>query len=259
MRYFKHAGVACFRSAWDDPQAIYVGFKGGDNSANHAHLDLGTFVLDAFGQRWASDLGSDSYDLPDYFGKLRWAYYRTRTEGHNTLLIDDANQDASAKAPIIAFSSTPDRAFAVADLSEGYKWTERRVRRGIELLNRNAVVVEDEVDAKTPVKIQWNLHTTAGIQISDDKRSAELTQGGKSLSARILSPEGATFDVIGASPARPQNPNKGVSNLIVTLPEKVTTARIVVLLAGGTTDKRHDRCSTTRRLGERFAVSAAFP
>ncbi len=29
----------------------FVGFKGGDNKANHSHLDLGTFVLDA---DWAS-------------------------------------------------------------------------------------------------------------------------------------------------------------------------------------------------------------
>jgi hypothetical protein len=229
--YFKRVNVASFRSAWDDKDAIYVGFKGGDNSANHAHLDLGTFVLDAFGQRWASDLGADNYDLPDYFGKLRWTYYRTRTEGHNTLLIDDANQDTSAKAPIVAFSSTPDRAFAVADLSEGYKWTSARVRRGIELLNRNTVVVEDEIDAQHPVKVQWNLHTTAALQISDDKRSAEMTQGGKSIEAEILSPDGATFAIIGANPGGRQNPNKGVSNLIIALPEKVSSARIIVVLA----------------------------
>ena len=199
---FSKVAVACFRSAWDDRDAFYVGFKGGDNSANHAHLDLGTFVLDAFGQRWAMDLGSDDYNLPDYFGKLRWMYYRTRTEGHNTLLIDDANQDVSAKAPIVAFSSMPQRAFAVADLSEGYKSSCTRVRRGIELLNRNAVVVEDEVEANKPVKVQWNLHTMAGVQISDDGRQATLSLGGKSIDARILSPDEGKFSIIGAQPAQ---------------------------------------------------------
>src|SRR5215471_5147152 len=139
---FRKVNVACFRGAWDDPQTFYVAFKGGNNAANHAHLDLGTFVLDALGERWASDLGSDDYGLPDYFGKLRWSYYRTRTEGHNTLLIDGANQDASAKAMLTAYSSTPDRAFAVADLSEGYKWSSAKVRRGVELLNRKTVVIE---------------------------------------------------------------------------------------------------------------------
>ena len=47
------------------------------------------------------------------------------------------------------------------------------MRRGIELLNRNCVVVEDEVDANQPAKVQWNFHTSAGIQIADDKRSGD--------------------------------------------------------------------------------------
>ena len=38
------------------------------------HLDLGTFVLDALGQRWAGDLGPDDYDLPGYFGPERFTY-----------------------------------------------------------------------------------------------------------------------------------------------------------------------------------------
>jgi hypothetical protein len=236
--FFRGVNVACFRGAWNDRETFYVGFKGGNNSANHAHLDLGTFVLDAFGQRWAADLGGDNYDLPEYFGKLRWTYYRTRTEGHNTLLINDANQDQTAKAPIVAFSSTPDRAFAVADLSQAYRWSATRVRRGIELLNRNCVVVEDEIDANQPAKVQWNFHTTAGVQLSDDKRSATLTLGGKELTAKLLSPADAKFDVIGASPPKPQAQNKGVSNLIVTLPEKVTSTRIIVVLAAKETAEK---------------------
>ena len=68
---YQAAHLAFFRSAWNDKDAIYVGFKGGDNAANHAHLDLGTFVLDALGQRWAVDLGPDDYDLPGYFESPR--------------------------------------------------------------------------------------------------------------------------------------------------------------------------------------------
>ena len=77
--------LAFFRSAWNDKDALYVGFKGGDNAANHAHLDLGTFVLDALGQRWAVDLGPDDYNLPGYFGAERWTYERLKTSGQNTL------------------------------------------------------------------------------------------------------------------------------------------------------------------------------
>ncbi len=55
---FRGVDIACFRSAWDDPNALFLAVKGGDNKAAHAHLDLGSFVLDAGGVRWASDLGT---------------------------------------------------------------------------------------------------------------------------------------------------------------------------------------------------------
>ncbi len=73
--YYKGVQVAFLRSAWEDPNAIFVGIKGGDNKANHSHLDLGSFVMDANGVRWAADLGGDNYNLPAYFGAQRWTYY----------------------------------------------------------------------------------------------------------------------------------------------------------------------------------------
>jgi hypothetical protein len=228
---FRGVNVAFFRSGWDDPDAFYVGFKGGNNSENHAHLDLGTFVLDAFGQRWALDLGADSYNLYDYFGSTRWKYYRTRTEGHNTVLIDNANQDQKAAAPIVAYSSTPDRAFAVADLSAGYHQQPSHVLRGIELLNRNAVVVSDEILLDKSAEIQWNFHTPATVNIADDKHSAELTQGGRSLTLRMLSPADGSFDIIPCNPGPPQNANKGITDLIIKLPQKTDSAKFVVVMA----------------------------
>ena len=61
---FRGVQVAIFRSAWNDPKALYIGVKGGRNGADHSHLDLGSFVLDDLGYRWAVDLGGDDYNLP---------------------------------------------------------------------------------------------------------------------------------------------------------------------------------------------------
>ena len=49
---FRGVEVATLRSEWESRDAVFVGFKAGDNKANHSHLDLGTFVLDALGKRW---------------------------------------------------------------------------------------------------------------------------------------------------------------------------------------------------------------
>ena len=54
-------------------------------------LDGGSFVFEAGGRRWAMDMGSDSYQLPNYFtqdvkNNTRYNLYRKATVGHNTLL-----------------------------------------------------------------------------------------------------------------------------------------------------------------------------
>lgn len=225
--------LAFFRSSWHDPNALYVGFKGGDNGANHAHLDLGTFVLDALGQRWALDLGPDDYNLPAYFGKERWNYYRLRTEGHNTLTLDGRNQEPKAVAPLVAFRSSPDAAFAIADLSAAYAPSgATALRRGIALLpGRERVLVQDEIAAGRPVEVVWALHTKAEAAVDGD--GARLTQGGATLHARILAPEGARFAVEEVNIPAPQRPAPGVRKLVVRLPDTVASARIAVLLAPG--------------------------
>ncbi len=225
---FRGIDVAFFRSDWEDPQSVYLGFKGGNNKANHSHLDLGTFVLDALGQRWALDLGPDDYNLPDYFGKQRWTYYRLRTEGHNTLTIDGENQNSSGKAPLVAFQSRPERAFAVADLTSGYTPRVTQVRRGIALLDRRQVLVQDELQAPQPVQVVWNFHTRAQIEVHGKR--AILAQGKEKLEAVILAPEGARFEVVSANPSRPQAQQPDVHNLTVCLPKKVDHLRLAVLL-----------------------------
>ncbi len=117
---FRGPAVATFRGAWSDPKTTYIGFKGGSAKAHHGHLDMGSFVMDALGQRWAIDLGAGNYNLPGYSGAMRWNYYRTRTEGHNTLTFERHNQDLNADAPIIAFHESPALTHAVADLTSAY-------------------------------------------------------------------------------------------------------------------------------------------
>jgi hypothetical protein len=69
--------------------------------------------------------------LPLYFECGKGIYYRLKTEGHNTLMLDGENQRVDAVAPIVAFQSQPDRAFAVADLSQAYRNRHGSVQRGV--------------------------------------------------------------------------------------------------------------------------------
>lgn len=243
--YFRVTEIATLRTAWNDPNALFVGLKAGDNKANHSNLDLGSFVLDAKGQRFIVDLGPDDYNLPGYFGKLRWTYYRLRAEGHNTLVIgqpsDAPDQDPKANVPITQFDSTANRAIAITDLSNAYVGASR-VWRGV-WLDKQAmtVLVQDEIETqRSPQPVWWFAHTPAEITLSDDGRTATLALKGESIRARLIEPAGAAFAVHNASPLagapnpERQNANKGIRKLAIELKD-VTQTRIAVLFEADNT------------------------
>ncbi|MFO0909679.1 MAG: heparinase II/III family protein [Isosphaeraceae bacterium] len=208
---------------------MFVGFKGGDNAANHSHLDLGSFVLDAAGQRWALDLGGDDYNLPAYFGKNRWTYFRLRTESHNTLTIGGQNQATRARAPIVAYRSTPARSFAVADLTRAYDPEVASARRGIALLERRRVLVQDELTPAKTGDLQWRMVTRAKVALAADARVATLTQKGATLTARIVEPSAARFEVIPAAAPPPQRQQPDARILTVKLPLAGEPVRLAVV------------------------------
>jgi hypothetical protein len=244
-RYFRHAEVVTFRSDWTRRDGVFAGFKAGDNKANHSNLDLGTFVLDAGGVRWAVDLGADNYNLPGYFGKQRWTYYRLRTEGHNTLVLNpdaEPGQDPSAASRIVKFDdSRPERAFAIADLSPAYAKHAASVKRGLALLNGQQLLVQDEVSSEKTLDAWWFMHTPALIEIADTGRSAMLKRDGKQLRAEILAPPTAKFSVMDPRPLpsspqpEGQNPNKDIRKLSIHMPG-TAGFRLVVLLSQESAD-----------------------
>ena len=244
-KYFRGAEVAVFRSDWENPQALFVAFKAGDNKVNHSHLDLGSFVFDAAGVRWAIDLGADNYNLPGYFGGQRWTYYRLRAEGQNTLVINPGatpDQDPKANTRITRFESHADRAFAIADLTPAYAKNARRVWRGIARLDNNKVLVQDEIQADKPIELWWFMHTPVSVSIEDEGRTASLQQVGKRMRAEILSPAGARFQIMDAQPL-PDSPhpdgqakNEHIRKLAIHL-TGISTTRLAVLMVAEPPEK----------------------
>lgn len=225
---FRGIDVAFLRSDWS-PSATYVGFKAGSNRVDHSHLDLGSFVLDSQGVRWAIDLGGDDYNLPRYFGSLRWTYFRTSNLSHNTLTIDDDHQDPKASARIVAFQSRPGRAFAVADLSAAYANKLQSVRRLIAMIDNKHVLIQDELADIEPVSVKWNMFTRAHIVLQG--RRAKLAIGDAKLHAFILSPDDAVFQVAPADAPAPETQQPGVHSLRVAFSTSNEDQRVAVLLS----------------------------
>ncbi len=231
--YFKGPETVFMRTAWDDPQAIYVGFKGGLNRADHAHLDLGSFVLDAMGERWAFDLGRDDYDLPGYWdpveGGGRWKYFRLNNKSHNTLTLNDDVQRADAVAPIVRRSFSKNRSYAMADLTAAYSPHANSVLRGIAIINEDTVMIQDEILwAGNGGKLCWNLLTDA--QITCSIGNAQLSKEGKTLYARIVTPTTAEFSTCSARQKPPEAENDGYRLLRIQFHNnpKKTILRVVL-------------------------------
>jgi Domain of unknown function (DUF4962)/Heparinase II/III-like protein len=233
------ADVAMFRSAWNDPDAIYLGFKAGTNGLNHSHLDLGSFVFDSDGVRWSIMLGPDSYGLPNYNtitpGSPRWTYFRCNNASKGAIAPYHAMQSISAVAPIYAFSNNSDQGYAVADLSSAYPSEAKQILTGVFLEDRKNVLIQDDVtELKANTRLTWLMLTQAGISISDGGRTATLTQSGKTLRVQLLSPSNATFNMESAAPSTPnQNHNTGYMRLVATVPSaaKAANVRLAILLS----------------------------
>ncbi|WP_372661079.1 Ig-like domain-containing protein [Cohnella sp.] len=240
------------RSDWDDPNALFVGFKGGMNGAPHGDLDTGSFIFDANGVRWALDIGKEDYNLPGYWNMgetgQRWTYYRKRAEGHNTLQISpstgpDQDVDSISEVTDTSFNETGG-AFAVADLTPAYRKSAASVKRGVALLDeRRQFLVQDEIKAKVPSEVYWFMHTRAAIEIAADGQSALLTQDGRQLWVNIEAPAKASFTVMDAAPlpSSPnpsgQTPNLGVKKLAIHMNDvrnETISVRMVPLMPGET-------------------------
>jgi len=242
-KYFRGAESVSMRSSWNDPNALVLGIQAGDTSnlGGHRHLDLGTFILEAQGQRWAIDSGVEHETYMRHIhGNPKWAYYRVRAEGHNTLVInpdDGPDQNPKAIATIIDFESTPDGATAVVDLTDAYDGRARHVVRTFSMIDRARVTVTDEVKAGKPADLWWFMHTEAEVDIDADGKRAVLRKGGKEFSARIVEPREARFSVMKAKPMagspdpKPQEDNRGRRKLVIHLAE-VTDLKLSVSLGG---------------------------
>ncbi|KAL0938150.1 uncharacterized protein CTRU02_207881 [Colletotrichum truncatum] len=235
------------RSTWSDPEGLFIAMKAGSmiGHAAHGNLDAGDFVLDAMGERWAGELCQDDYLAEGYFSgesqdSRRWDYYRCRTEGQNTMVMNGENQIADSQ-PQTRFESSemngdPDlietTAYWIVNMAAAYNGT--RIQRGLRMLNkRRQVLIQDEIGT-SPHSFQWRMHTNASISYSKDQRTARLDLNNKTLDVILQSPVNAVFETLEPVPqgdSRKDNlkdmSNEGVSVLAIDIFSGSSTVSVV--------------------------------
>ena len=233
--------MVLMRSAYLDDTATFAGIKGGYNFINHGDLDIGTFVFDSMGERFAEELGPGPYDAPDYFLNTpaggRWKNYSKRAEGQNTLVINPHmtldDQYVLARGEFISAEETDEGGKATLDMTDAYRMNgATRVERSFELYNNySSLKITDNVKCLFGSDVYWFMHTKADIEISRDGKTAILTIGDKQLKASSLSD--GTFSVMDAERLSGEwewdEEYPDVKKLTVML-ENVKTAEIVITL-----------------------------
>ena len=185
--------LTLMRNAYLDKNGTFAGIKGGYNGINHGDLDIGTFVFDSMGVRWAEELGPGSYDAPGYFLNLpaggRWNNYCKRAEGQNTLVINPKmttdDQYALATSEFTSFEENPNGGKCTLDMTDAYRMNGAvEVTRDFELYNNyTSLKISDTIHCLIKSEIYWFMHTRAQINISEDGKTAVLTIGDKQLKA----------------------------------------------------------------------------
>lgn len=212
--------VAVFRSSWSDPDALYLTCKGGRADISHAHMDAGSFVLEANGVRWAVDLGAQSYHSLEALGielwdksqhGNRWDVFRLNNRSHNTLTIDNKLHRVDGAAHFTHFDSQS----AELDLSPVFKGQADRVTRRFEVSGRNVTITDQLQGLKAGAKVRWAMATRAKVEIEDTE--AILQKDGQSLNVTLRDAGGAKLRAIPADPPADgfNAPNPDTSLLIV--------------------------------------------
>lgn len=237
--------VALMRTSWTDPNAIYVGLKAGSPSVNHAHMDIGSFVMDALGERWSMDFGMQDYESLESKGvKLwgreqeaeRWQVYRYNNLAHSTLAFDNGFQLVDGYARITSVTQRPVFLSATTDMTSVYRNAVAVAKRGVAIIDQKYVVVKDEITTSDkPTVVRWAMLTPAEVRIGTNG-SAELIQNGKRVQLKVMEPASVTLKTWSTQPTHDYDaPNPGTTlvGFELTLPSNTSQIINVQLIPEG--------------------------
>jgi hypothetical protein len=240
--------VALMRSNWTEKDAVYVAIKGGSPSVNHGHMDVGSFIMEALGERWAMDFGMQDYNSLETAGvdlwnmkqnSQRWEVFRYNNQAHNTLTVNNQLQAVGGYAKITSASESAGMINAVTDITSVYTGLLNKAVRGIAIVDNKYVTVRDEIETSgSETVIRWNMVTSASVSITDNN-TATLTKNGKTLTLVVKGSAPVTMKTWSTVPTHSYdaaNPGTTMVGFEVTVPANTKTALTVLLLPQGTVE-----------------------
>ena len=186
-------------------------------NANHAHMDIGTFVFDAYGTRWACDYPIKAYqkqrnvlaeagistgELFNYAqDSYRWSLFCYGNERHNTLIVNGKRLDVAGKGELLGTFDSNGRMGAELDLSTCYFDVEKVLRKA-EIVSDQYLEITDVLKTgATPACVRFNWVTQAepqqvadGFILRSGKRKMKLSCSQENARWRQWSNNPADYD-----------------------------------------------------------------
>ncbi len=194
--------VGMIRHGWNyDASDVYLCVKGGhadtwaSMNTSHGHMDAGSFVFEAEGQRWSDDIMRPSYSA--WFAALqaagsrsgdtsqkglRWDTFRVNNLCHSTISayandgsvankLHPSDQWVSGQANIVATEDTPSRQSFTLDLSAPMKGQVKSARRTIALVGGKDLEITDEIEALPGLDcpLEWRMLSVSNCSVSSGK------------------------------------------------------------------------------------------
>lgn len=192
--------IVAMRSDWTT-NGWFAAFKVGKVGGNHGHLDVGSFVFDALGVRWAGDIGPEGYHRIESRGidlwsrrqdSPRWQLYRLANASHNVVNPEGALQNVGASGKVLYATEKDGVCSAAFDLDAVYAptiggWKRRATLRPGEFK------VEDAVLGPIGKPVTWGFATRARATV--DGSAVRLVQGNREIVVRAEAPQAAVWSV----------------------------------------------------------------
>ncbi len=220
--------LALVRIGWSFGQSDrYLGFKGSGGYNNHSHMDAGSFVYDALGKRWASDIPMGSYNLyatnTDLFtmtqGSLRWDILCQNNYFHNTLSFTKGAEKAktgkvhstdqiigSYGALETVYNNDSDGYGATMDLTDYYSDFASSVKRTAKIKDGNLYIIDEITSYNSfSAPFEWRMITRSNVDVGENYIT--LTQGTKTmyLTTSITSGSASSFSYGSEDVERPSS------------------------------------------------------
>ncbi len=186
--------VYIYRSGWNDSSDCYLGIKGGSASTSHAHMDAGSFIYEHGGVRWAEDLGGGDYTILEKNGydlwnmsqySSRWNIPRMNNKYHNTLTIDEQEQNVDGYAYFDTIYSN-DRYGGIVNLTSVLPHIKYAAREFIIDKKNQLIIMDRIIPDSSNHTLTWTLITKANARLENDS-TIVLSLGDKKLEMKVRS------------------------------------------------------------------------